>query len=807
MSHSPESPDRTRREFLAETGAALGALGMVSLAPLPARARPVAASDPAMAELREEILASPVRVALHRARTFTRVFRENEEKPWIVRKGLALREHLRTVPLYVRPHDRIAGSITELPGAMPVIVEIGIAENRIYVTENPQRQGYMKDQVPADILDYWRDRNLRGQVRASGRLKQEIRDDPTADTSYKFIALQGHLSPAYRELLATGLEGLLARVRQRCTRERDAEKLAFLTAAEESLLGVSEWAQRYAALLDAEAKSCPDPARAADLGEMSRIAAKVAYEPPATFREALQLLWFLHQAVHIEGHGYSCTPDHIDQLLYPFYAADKDARRLDDAEALRLCENFVLKMLDNSFWGPEHRLTQGLCVGGSTPEGRDLTNELSWHFVRAATNLRLPEPLLWVRWHRQIDQQFFDFCLSRLGLGTCLPMIWSDAAIPEALMALGVSRQDAFRYVPVGCNELAVPGQFYFNPGAHCDYLASIEAALTGGRGFQGQCPQPPLAPAPEELQTFEQFSEAVGAYVRRSIEQSYEKEMVQLEAQMRWGQSPLTSCFFDGCIEQAQDLTAGTKYNLLACGGIAFANAVDSLAAIREVVYQKREASLTDIAAACRANFNGYEALRAKLLAAPKHGNDDDRLDDVIRLVERMRDEPVKQVCRDPRDGSLFGNGHVVRSGAVTRGWNTPATADGRLAGTPLAGSIAAACGAERSGPTAVLNSVCKLSSKTSWQLGYQVNLRFRREMVLVKSNRDRVRALLNTYFQCGGQEIQINCIDTATLRAAQQNPEQYRDLVVRIAGFSAFFVELHPDIQEDVIARTQHV
>lgn len=788
-------------------GAAVGALGLMSTLPLPARAKAVAASDPAMAALRADILASPVRVALHRAQTFTRVFRESEGNPWIVRKGMALREHLRTVPLYLRPHDRIAGSITELPGAMPVIVEIGIGENNIYVTENPARQDYMKDQVPADILDYWRERNLQGRMRADGQWRNaKSNGDPTEDTTYKRLSHQGHLSPAYSEMLKIGLGGLLERVRARRWGEKNPDKLAFLTAAEESLLGVSEWAQRYSEFLAAEAKACRDSARAADLREMSRIAGKVALEAPATFREAMQLVWFCHQVVHIEGHGYSCTPDHIDQRLYPFYAADKAAGRLDDAEALGLCENFVLKMHDNTFWGPEHHLTQGLCVSGSTPEGRDLTNELSWHFVHAATNLLLPEPLVWIRWHKNIDQRFFDFCLSRLSLGTCFPMMWSDSAIPDALMALGVNREDAFRYLPVGCNELSIPGQFYFTPGAHCDYLTSIEYALTGGKGYNGTCGWPAVAPAPAELKTFEQFAQAVGAYMRRSIQQSYEREMATLRAQMQWGQSPFTSCFFDGCIDKAQDLTQGTKYNLFSCGGIAFANAVDSLAAIRAVVFEKKQATLADLAAACRVNFQGHEALRAKLLAAPKHGNDDDRVDDVIRLVERLRDMPMREICRDPRDGSPFGNGHVVRSGAVTTGWRTPATPDGRLAGAPLASSIGASCGAERSGPTAVLNSVCKLNSKESWQHGYQVNLRFRRDMVSAKSNRDRVRAMLNAYFARGGQEMQINCIDTGTLRAAQKNPEQYRDLVVRVAGFSAFFVELHPDIQEDVIARMQH-
>jgi formate C-acetyltransferase len=480
---------------------------------------------------------------------------------------------------------------------------------------------------------------------------------------------------------------------------------------------------------------------------------------------------------------------------------------LSDEAAVRLIENFVLKMYDNSYWGPEHHLTQGLCLSGSTPEGQDQTNRLSWLFVEGATNLSLPEPLVWIRWHPTIDQQFFDFCLSRLLRSTCFPLMWNDKAIPDGLVELGVERADAYNYVPVGCNELAVPGQFYFNPCANVDYLQAIEAVLTGGKGHKGQWRWNGVAPPIRELATFDQFAAAVGAYLRKHLERSYDDGMKELKAQMQWGVTPLTSCFFDGCIDRARDMAQGTKYNILSCGGIALANVVDCMAAVREVVYEKKSATLDELAKACAANFEGHERLRARLLAAPKHGNDDPRLDGVIPLVERLRDEPMKAICRDPRDGRPFGNCHVVRSAAVKTGLVTPATPDGRRAGTPLAGSVAASAGYERNGPTAVLNSVCKLNSRKSWQCGYQVNIRFHAGMIANRSQRDKLRAMLNVYFQKGGEELQINVVDSATLRAAQKNPEQYRDLVVRVAGFSEFFVNLTPEMQEDIIARTEHL
>ena len=523
----------TRRQFLAATGAAgmAGLMGRRMFAGEPVGG----ASD--MLALRSAVVNSPVGVGLHRARIFTEVFQQHEAEPWIVRKALALRKYFETVPLYMRPHDRIAGSISERPGAMPVMVELGIFDNNIYTSERPDREGYLKGKVPEEILEYWVNRNMSGLFRTQvmGQPPVKSHDELKQNPGYKFISNQGHLCPSYEELLRVGIGGLQKKVKVRRQGETNADKLAFLTAAEHTLAGLSVWAKRYGEFVKDT--------------EMARICAKVATQPPGTFREALQLVWLAHQAIHIEGHGYSCTPDRLDQLLLPFYKADK----LDDAEVVRLIENFVLKMYDNAYWGPEHHLTQGFVVGGSTPDGRDLTNKLSWLMLEGATNMALPEPLIWLRWHPAIDQKFFDFCLTRLTRTTCFPMFWNDKAVPEGLMALGVSRNDAFNYVPVGCNELAVPGQCYYNPVASVNYLSAIESVLSNGRGYKKQWNWKNVAPATNELKSFDQFAAAVGAYMRRQVEQSYANEMKVLQAQMQWGVTPLTSCFFHGVASRAR--------------------------------------------------------------------------------------------------------------------------------------------------------------------------------------------------------------------------------------------------------------
>jgi formate C-acetyltransferase len=282
---------------------------------------------------------------------------------------------------------------------------------------------------------------------------------------------------------------------------------------------------------------------------------------------------------------------------------------------------------------------------------------------------------------------------------------------------------------------------------------------------------------------------------------------MAVVKATMEWGRTPFTSCFFDGCIEMgARHGALGTKYNILPCGGVFFANAVDCLAAIREVVYQRKQADAREVAAACRANFKGHERLRAQLLAAPKHGNDDPRLDDIIDSVQRLR-RAASAICRDPRDGTKFGNTHITKAGAALTGKVTPGH-PGRPSGGHASGELRCAlywCRAKRADGGPQFRCQAQCGQELAERLPGEPAVPERH--ALQPGEPRQVRAMLNVYFNKGGQELQINSIDTEMLRAAQKNPGQYRDLVVRVAGFSEFFVNLTPEMQEEIIARTAHM
>ncbi|RMD83333.1 MAG: hypothetical protein D6820_02460, partial [Lentisphaerae bacterium] len=691
-------------------------------------------------KLRASILSSPVDVAIHRAQTYTRVFRENPGSSFMINKARALKTYWETVPLYLRDNDRIAGTISERPGAMPVFVEIGMAENAIYTGENPHRRGYLKGKIPADIMEFWHDRNLWGHYRAHLRdvLGREQQWHEVA--GYKFISCQGHLSPDFTELMQIGIAGLIQKLERYRQHHLDPRKLEFLQAASLCLEGFRHWIIRYADFLHGLANdSRYDNKRRAELMKMSEDCRHLADNPPVTFSQAIQLGWFAYQAIHIEGHGYSGTPDRIDQWLYPFYLRDREAGRITREEALHYCENWLLKMRDNTVWGVEHNLTQGICLGGSTPDGEDQTNELSWLFIEATEKMALPEPLVWIRWHPNIDRDFFDFCLQNIAGRTCFPLIMSDTAVPAMLMELGVERNDAYNYVAAGCNELAIPGKAYFNPGANCSYLSVLEDILTRGRGYRKNKPEKSHLPPPDSITSFDQFFELFRQELDKQIASSYAFGLHMLVFQMRYAQTPFTSIFFHGCIEEGHDMIEGTRYNIMSCGGTQFANAVDALAVIRQLVFQSQETTLSQLAEACAANWEGYAWLHAKVKQVPKHGNGDPSLYDIVKNLEQARAEAVRRHCRDLRDGTPYGNTHIVRSGAVRGGRASGATPDGRRAGEPFASSVAAANGCEKNGPTAVINSLLMLDPVHAWQSGYNVNLRFQNQLLRDKESRPK--------------------------------------------------------------------
>jgi len=760
---------------------------------------------PRIENLRQIILNAEDDVCLDRARIITESYKANSADSPVIKRAKGIRDVLCRMKQYILPGELIVGNLTSKPGAWVVFPEFGFEENRIVHNEHPELVGFFSSRIPDDLREFWSDKNLAAHYRAY--MRSVLGSEAGTGGGWSVSSGLGHITIDYGRALRDGFDETANRIRKRRDeiQRDDPEGAEYLTAMLLCIEGAICYAERYADLVQAEAKDCPDHQRKKELLEIARICRHVAHNPATNFREACQLFWFVHQIMHIEGNGYSMSPGRFDQYMYPYFKADRERGRITDEEAIELLENLWLKFVANTVWGTKHNETQSLVLSGSDASGRDLTNELSYLCLKATADVRTYEPLVWVRWHKGIPQDFFDECLRMLADGLGFPIFLSDEVVPEMMMNLGVSREDAYEYVPIGCNELGITGKLWFRGTCGLGYLRALQLAMNGGRDWNTGKLCGAKTPPPSELRTFDDLLRALADQLRLQADNNFRNSQALLLMHQRYGQLPFTSAFMSGCIERARDLTIRSDYNVQCSGGNAFANLVDCVVALKTVVYEQRTASLEEVIEACKANFKGYEGLRKKLLAAPKFGNGDERADTIANMLSRLRNEVISHI-RDSRDGTPLAANHVVRSSSVPAGRQTPATPDGRLAGTPLANSIAAAQGTDRNGPTGLLNSVIALDAPRNWRGGYNVNLRLDPELLRHEESRRKVAAMLSSYFERGGQQLQINAISSDVLRDAQKHPERYSNLIVRVAGYSDYFVNLRRDVQEEIIARTEH-
>ncbi|MEW6358633.1 MAG: pyruvate formate lyase family protein [Planctomycetota bacterium] len=744
---------------------------------------------PRIQKLRDELLAVKDTLCTERAYIFTRTYKENPADAPNVKRAKGIKNALSEMTLYIRPGELIVGNLTSRLGGWALFPEFGIGNNGIIPHERPEVATFVTDHCPKDLMEFWREHSLTAHYNAYRATVEGLRPE---DAGWGGGSGVGHIIVDYGMGINTGFDALADRVRKRREEAKstgDAEGAEYLTTMLLCLEGAMTYCERFADLAAREAAACGDPIRKSELSQIAETCRRVARKPARTFREAVQLFWFIHLIMHIEGNGYSMSPGRFDQYMFPFYRKDLDEGRITRDEAKELIENLWIKFVENCVWGVWHNETQSLVLSGTDVTGRDLTNDLSFLCIEATGDVKLYEPLVWVRWHERIDPKFFDLCLQTLATGVSFPLFLSDSVVPQMMMELGAPREDACEYGPIGCNELGITGKMYFKAGCHVGYIGAVLQAMNSGREFP----------------TFDDLITDIKETFRRQGEWSFARSQTHFRFHQIYGQLPFTSVFMDGCIDRARDMIIRTRYNVTCSGGGGFSNCVDSLAAIRKVVYDDKEATLKEVAAACKANFVGHEELHRKLMSAPKYGNDDDAADDIAARISRLRNEAIAHL-RDPRDGTPLAANHVVRSGFIAAGKNTPATPDGRLAGKPIANSIGAVQGAARRGPTALLKSVQKLDPVRNWRGGYNFNIRLDPKLLRNPEWRKKVADMFATFFAGGGQELQVNAISTATLREAQKNPAEHRGLVVRVAGFSALFVDLHPDIQEEIIARTEH-
>ncbi len=611
-----------------------------------------------------------------------------------------------------------------------------------------------------------------------------------------------HVIADYAKVINRGYIGIKEEIQQRMAGETDEQKLTFLRSADLACDAGIILGQRYAEEARRLAQET-DERRREELLYIADICDRVPKYSARNFHEALQAVWFTQILLVTEVAGCAVdahTLGRFDQYMYPFYQRDLKAGRITEAEALELIECLFIKYCEKEVQGGEL-----FVIGGMTPDGKDATNPISYLCLEAFANLKLPAPKLMARVFSGTPPQFYERCLEVISTGLGSPALYNDDVAIPALMKLGIPLVEARDYAPIGCYELCLPGREYGNPMAcHINLPKCLEWALSNGEGI---IPQDTKGAPTGDISTLNSFESVLTAY-KRQVELQVSRQLQEVEAYEKMcalsTPSPLLSSLMADCIDNATDISAGgTRYNFRGCQGYGLANVADSLAVIKKFVYEEEEISLAELVGILATNFVDQEEIRQKFIhRIPKYGNDDDYVDSIAVKIAQHFCETVSSIplWRSGRNRpGLFSFLANVWGGVS-------ALPDGTKQGERLAQNMAAAPGASRNGPTAEVKSVAKIDY-TQAANGTAFNLRFHPQVFKTENGKPKIIRLAKTLFQMGGMHVQFNIVDQQTLRDAQKHPEKYRDLIVRVTGYSARFVDEPVEIQNNIIAQAEYV
>lgn len=623
---------------------------------------------------------------------------------------------------------------------------------------------------------------------------------------------QAHIVLGHKNVLRLGFCGIAAEARAHRAAARTEGARAFLESVEVSCQAMRAFSERFAVAACAEAEGCTDPERRAELLGIAQTCRRVPWLPPRTFAEAVQSLWFTQNAAIISyGAGSGITPGRVDQLLFPYFEADLAKGTLTRDHAQRLVEELIIKLNNNVIIWPNIggvRLNhlgsdvENITLGGVDANGDDATNALTSLFIEAigTTNLATTASF---RVSKKSPRDYVRHVVA-IHRQSNSPAFLNDETAIAAMVRDGYSLEDAREYCLVGCVEPSGNGDTYGATGGSKVYFpTALDLVFNRGRTtFFGNQDGPDTG-EPAKMASFEAFLAAF--YTQLESVVGWVTEATNLRDAI-WAErfhNPLISSTIDGCLANGRDMTAGgARYNFGSVGGGGLGTVVDSLSAIRTVVFEERAVSLGELGEALATNFRGREGLRQRLCAAPRFGNDLPAVDELAReLVARFcaMVNARTTACGGRYKGSLISYGLNVYEGALE-----PATPDGRKAGEPLSNSMSPSNGAERRGPTAALNSLARIDHT---EIGYGNSLNMRLPVGILRSDKgvESVAHLVRAYFDKGGFHVQFNSADSATLRAAQARPADYADLIVRVSGYSAYFTRLGRRIQDDIIGRTE--
>ncbi|WP_132927710.1 MULTISPECIES: formate C-acetyltransferase/glycerol dehydratase family glycyl radical enzyme [Sodalis] len=781
-------------------------------------------------------------VCTERARHYTEVYKLHLDKPLPIRRALALAYHLENRSIWIKNDELIIGNQASKVRAAPLFPEYTVdwLEDEIDELDTRPGAGYeVSEQDKAfihEICPWWHGQTVRDRCFGIFTDEQKkIVESGIIKVEGNMNAGDGHLAVDYQSILEKGLDGLREKVAERRSRINltdlaDLHKEQFLKGVDITLAAVSKHIKRFAGLARSESETESRISRKIELQAIADNCDLIAHQPPQTFWQALQLVYFIQLILQIESNGHSVSFGRLDQYLYPYYRRDVELKQsLSRANAIELLQSCWLKLLEvNKIRSGSHSkasagspLYQNVTIGGQklvNGEAVDAVNPLSYAILESCGRLRSTQPNLSVRYHAGISSDFLDACIKVIRCGFGMPAFNNDEIVIPEFIKLGVEPEDAYEYAAIGCIECAVGGKWGYRVTgmSFMNMARMLLASLEGGRDATSGnvfLPQE-KALSKENFASFDDvlmsWDRQIRYFTRKSIELEYVVDTM-LEENVP---DILCSALVDDCIERGKSIKeGGAKYDFVSGLQVGIANLGNSLAAVKTLVFEKKTIKQAELAKALATNFEGNSAeqMRQRLInGAPKYGNDDDNVDILlIRAYQAYIDELKNYVNprhgRGPIGGTYFAGTSSI-SANVPYGAETQATPDGRKAKTPLAEGASPSASTDRLGPTAVINSVGKLPTGSILG-GVLLNQKLNPTTLETSSDRAKLISLLRTLFEDRkGWHIQYNVVSRETLIDAKKHPDLHRDLVVRVAGYSAFFTSLSPESQDDIIARTEH-
>ncbi|NHI88642.1 MAG: formate C-acetyltransferase/glycerol dehydratase family glycyl radical enzyme [Candidatus Thorarchaeota archaeon] len=761
--------------------------------------------------LKQQMLESEPTISSERAVLFTEYMKEHWSDSTILRNAGAFAYVLDNMTIRIEPEELIVGNMGPTPRSCQVFPEYSWKwiEDELDRFAKRRTEKFMiseeDKQNLREVFKFWRGKStaeLAGFAMPAESIKASKAGLFTIGAPGTGI---GHVIVDYNEVLHKGLLRIL--------NELNGREGDYFEAVRIEIEAVVRFSERFYHLAAEMATKEVDKERKAELLEIARICKKVPAEPAGTFYEALQSFWFIHLLIQTESNGHSISTGRFDQYMFPFYETDLKSGKLDETGAIELLEVLWVKLsslikIRNEYYSVAfagHPMFQNLTIGGQHANGQDATNSLTKAILQATANIRVTQPSVSFRWHKKTPEDIKLQVVDVISKGLGMPGLFNDNAIIPMMIEKGTDHSEAHDYSILGCVEPIIGGKS--DPRQNIGYVnlpKILEVTLNNGRDPKTSELIGRETGDPRSFKSFDELWLAFEEQTDYTIELLTQADREAARVLAKNTPTPFISSLLQRCNESGKTLQeGGAIYSSGGIMGVGVAIVADSLEALRKYVFENREVAMDEMLQVLAKNYEGYEELRVRLENdSEKYGNDIERVDLLARNTGRIFCNSVQNrmtTRNTPYHAALFSVSMYIPQGEVLG-----ATPDGRKAGYMISDGVSPTQNRDVNGPTAAMKSVARLDHSLCYN-GTLYNMKFTPDFFENESKRKKFIGMVDAYFAMGGFHVQFNVVSREILEDAKVNPLQHRDLIVRVAGYSAYFIELDPFVQDEVIARTE--